>query len=113
MTRELDRRDLSANKVTPLQEAELQSRAAEPSARLRGAHEVRITSFDAPTGNPRVVTSEAAPAGTADYIQRALEHVHNISEVLGLAPTQPTEFVADPHIQQTSSSAVTVHLQQQ
>lgn len=31
---------------------------------------------------------------------------------LGLEATQPVEFVADPHTQQGSSGAVTVHLQQ-
>lgn len=39
--------------------------------------------------------------------------MQRISRVLGLAETQPAEFAADPHIQQTSSGAVTVHLQQQ
>lgn len=113
MTRELDRRDFSVNKVTAAQEAELQARASEVSARLPGTQQVRIASFDATTGNPRMVTSEAAPAETGNYIQRALDHVRNISGVLGLAPTQPAEFVADSHLQQTSSNAVTVHLQQQ
>ena len=38
--------------------------------------------------------------------------MRNISPALGLAATQPAEFVADPHVQQTTSAAVTVHLQQ-
>jgi extracellular elastinolytic metalloproteinase len=113
MPRELDRRDFSVNKVTPAQEAELHSRASDVSARLPGGHQVRISSFDATTGNPRVITSDAAPAETGNYIQRALDHVRSISGVLGLAATQPTEFMADPHMQRTSSDAVTVHLQQQ
>ena len=113
MTRELDRRDFSVNKVTAAQEAQLQARASEVSAHLPGTQQVRIASFDATTGNPRMIISEAAPAETGNYVQRALDYVRNISGVLGLAPTQPAEFVADPHIQRTSSNAVTVNLQQQ
>lgn len=113
MGREIDRRDFSINRVTPTRENELRSLTSSVSDRLPGAHRVRIESFDATTGNPKVVISEAAPAAeTANYIQRALDHVRNISSVLGLAPSQPAEFVADPHIQRTSSNAVTVHLHQ-
>lgn len=113
MSRELDRRDFTVNKVTPAREAELRSRAADVSNRLPGTHRIRIASFDAVTGNPSVVTSEAAPAESGNYIQRALDHVQQISRALGLEATQPVEFVADPHVQRTTSEAVAVHLQQQ
>ena len=113
MSREIDRRDFSVNKVTPAREIELRSRALDDSNRLPGAHRVRIESFNATTGNPAVVASESAPAEAGGYIQRALDHVRNISRALGLEATQAAEFVADPHIQRTTSGAVAVHLQQQ
>lgn len=111
--RERDLRNPSINRVTPARETELRSRAAEVSALLPGAQAVRIVSFDTTTGNPRHVISEAAPAEKGDYRKRALDFVQRISPTLGLEPTQPVEFVADPYIQQTSSGAVTVHLQQE
>ena len=96
-----------------MQEAELHSRASDASIRLPGGHQVRISSFDATTGNPRVITSDGALAERGNYVQRALDHIRSISGVLGLALTQSPEFTADPHIQRTSSGAVIVHLQQQ
>jgi extracellular elastinolytic metalloproteinase len=112
MAREIDRRDYSANKATPAREAELRSLASVVSDRLPGAHRIRITGFDARTGNPARVTSEAAPAERGNYVQRALDHVRGISRALGLTATQPAEFVPDPTTQQTSSGAVAVHLRQ-
>ncbi len=112
MSRGIDRRDFSVNKVTSARESALNSLASEVSDRLPGAHRVRITSFDATTGNPAGVTSESAPAETGNYVQRALDHVRNIGRVLGLTAAQPAEFVPDPHIQNASSGAVAVHLQQ-
>ncbi len=113
MSREVDRRDFSVNRVTPAREAEMQSRAAEASDRLPGEHTVDVVSFSAATGNPARVASRAAPAERGDYVRRALNHVQNIVGALGFAPVQPPEFVADPHAQTASSGAVTVHLQQQ
>lgn len=113
MSREIDRRDFTVNKVTPTREAELRARAVDVSVRLPGTHRIRIERFDATTGNPAVIASESAPAETGNYIQRALEHVSSISRALGLEATQPVEFIADPQIQQTTSGAVAVHLQQQ
>ena len=112
MARELDQRDYSINNLTPERETELESLASSVSDRLPGMHRVRIGRFDATTGNPAVVTSESAAAETGNYIHRALDHVRLISGALGLTPTQPAEFVADPNIQKTSSGAVAVHLQQ-
>ena len=112
MSREIDRRDFSVNKATPDRETEIRTIASDVSARLPGPHRLQITSFDTTTGNPRAIVSESAPAEKGNYIQRALEHIQSISPALGLAATQPAEFVADPNIQQTSSGAVTVHLQQ-
>ncbi|WKZ19302.1 MAG: M36 family metallopeptidase [Candidatus Jettenia sp. CY-1] len=113
MSREIDRRNFSVNKVTPAREAELKSHASEISDRLPGSQRIKIKRFDTTTGNPAIITSEDGPAETGNYIQRALDHVRNISKALGLTATQPNEFVADPHIQHASSGAVAVHLQQQ
>ena len=112
MGREIDRRDFSVRKETPAWETELISLASEVSDQMSGAHRVRIVRFDATTGNPELVASESAPVETANYVARALEHVNSIGRALGLAATQPAEFVADPHVQRTSSGAAAVHLQQ-
>lgn len=113
MSREIDLRDFSTSKVTPSRETELGSLALEVSDRLSGEHRIRIASFDPTTGNPAMVLSETAPAEKGNYVQRALDHMRNIGRVLGLEATQPAEFLADPNVQQTSSGAVAVHLQQQ
>ena len=112
MGREVDRRDFQVNRVTSARDAELRSLAADVSEGLPGAHRVAIARVDPTTGNPARVTSESAPAERGNYIQRALEHVRNIGRALGLEATQAPEFMADPHPQETSSGAVTVHLQQ-
>ncbi|HEX3033984.1 MAG TPA: M36 family metallopeptidase [Thermodesulfobacteriota bacterium] len=113
MGREIDRRDFSVNKITKAREAELKSLASEVSDRLPGTQRVKIRGFDPTTGNPSMITSESAPAEKGNYVQRALNHVRGISRALGFAPTQPPEYVADPNVQETSSGAVAVHLQQQ
>ena len=112
MTREIDRRDFGVSRVTAARESELRSVAADVSARLTEAHRVRIAAFDETTGNPATVVSEAAPPERGNYVQRALDHVQRIAPALGLRATQAPEFAADPHVQQTSSGAVSVHLQQ-
>jgi len=112
MSREIDRRDQSVNRVTPLREEELRERAAAASDRLPGAHRVRIAGLDATTGNPALIASESAPAEEGNYVQRAMDHVRGLSGVLGFAADQPKEYQADPDYQTTSSGSVAVHLQQ-
>src|SRR5262249_13030839 len=58
-----------------------------------------------------VVSSEDAPAVSGDYVMRALEHVQAISPALGLMGQAP-EFIVDAHVQETSSGAKAVNLQQ-
>lgn len=87
--------------------------AADVSDRLPGEHRVAVAAVDATTGNPALVVSESAPAERENYVRRALEHVQGIGEVLSLEATEPAEYVADEHVAETSSHAVTVHLQQQ
>ncbi len=113
MGREMDCREFSVKRGSSARENELKLLAAEVSDSLPGAQRVIVDSFDATTGNTAVVNLVAAPAEKGNYIQRALDHVRNIGNVLGLSATQPAEFAADPNIQETSSGAVAVHLQQQ
>jgi extracellular elastinolytic metalloproteinase len=113
MGRQIDLRDHSVNRVTAVRETELNSLAASVSDSLPGGHRIRIRGYDAATGNPAVVASEAAPEDRGNYVQRALEHMQRIHRALGFATTQPAEFAADPNFQTTSSGAVAVHLQQQ
>ena len=114
MGREVDVRDHSRSRLTPQRAALLQSKADELSGRLPGMQKVRIGRINPATGNPAsLAVAAAVPAGgSQDYIQRALQHVHAVGPVLGLAATQTPEFVADPQVQVTSSGAHAVNLQQ-
>jgi extracellular elastinolytic metalloproteinase len=112
MSREIDRRDPSVNRITPSRETELRERAAAASDRLPGAHRVRVMGINPNTGNPDLIASDSAPAEDGNYIQRAMDHVRSLSGVFGLAADQPKEFQADPDYQETSSGSVAVHLQQ-
>jgi extracellular elastinolytic metalloproteinase len=109
MSRELDVRDFSINRVKAARETELHSLASEASSEDL---QVRITRFDSFTGNPAVIAFESIPSEKGNYTQRALNHVQRLGKTLGLSETQPPEFIADPDIQVTSSGAVAVHLQQ-
>lgn len=113
MTREIDLRNLSINRITSTRSNELNKAAAEVSNMLPGEHTLSILNFDAATGNAGLVASSDAPIEKGNYIQRALNYVQEISPVIGFAPTQAPEFAPDPNIQTTSSGAVTVNLQQQ
>ncbi|MCH7725329.1 MAG: hypothetical protein IH991_02430, partial [Planctomycetes bacterium] len=112
MSREIDRRDFTVNRLSDARTRELSSLAIGVSDGIPGEHRVNIGAYDAVTGNAEVVTSESAPEEQGNYVARALDHVGSIGRALGLAETQPAEFVADPSYQQSSSGAVAVHLQQ-
>lgn len=112
MSREMDKRDPSASQMSDSRMVELRAAASEISDRLPGSHRLRIESFDPATGNPARVVSDAAPAEKGNYVQRALGHMQEINQTMGLTAEQPAEYTADPNPQQTSSGAVTVHLQQ-
>lgn len=113
MAREIDKRDPGVNQTTPARTRSLNRSARKVSESLRGPHRLSIESFDAATGNPSLVASEGAEAGSGNYVERALSHVQSIGAVLGLEETQAPEFMADPNVQVSSSGAATVHLQQQ
>lgn len=94
MSRDIDRRDPAtrpANVVTPAPEEAPPAGLAAP-------------------GEGRGLAEAAAPS---DYVQRALDFVQQGGAERGLLAAAPPEYVADPHVQQTSSGAVTVHLQQE
>lgn len=112
MSRELDRRDFTANKVTPARETELQASAASVSNALPGDQRIEIERFDPTTGNAAAVRIVPPPTDQGNYAERALEYIQRVSPALGLTATQAPEFVVDPHVQQTSSGATAVHLQQ-
>ena len=63
VSREIDRRDFSANKATAARKAELRSLASEASGHLPEAHRIMIESFDATTGNPTGLRAAARAPG--------------------------------------------------
>ncbi len=92
---------------------ELAGYAEAASRALPGDHEVQVVSVDPESGGAAVVVSQGAPAIEGDFVARALRHLHAMARILGLEPTQPPEFVADPGYQLTSSGGVAVHVRQQ
>jgi extracellular elastinolytic metalloproteinase len=112
MSREIDLRQRLGARLTSQRESSLREAAREVSRALPGDQEVRIERFDATTGNPAVVVTEAGPAAGDDFVRRALEQVRGLEGVLGSGPGQPAEFAADPVVQETTSGARAVNLQQ-
>jgi extracellular elastinolytic metalloproteinase len=100
------------SRLSPERIDALVAAAAEATVQLAGAHRVRIKGLDPTTGNPTGLVSDAGRAEHGNYIQRALAHMQTVGTALGLAPSQPSEFVASPNPQTTSSGAVAVYLQQ-
>lgn len=122
MGRELDRRDFSVSKATLARKQELDARAAivmdQQGLFGRSIPPFTVEKLDPTTGNAAVIHFERQPGAVgltaADrFVQRALEAVQTISPSLGLAPGQPAEFMADPHVQEVRSGARAVHLHQQ
>ncbi len=111
MSRELDVRDISEPRATPEQTEALKEAAERVSEALPGSQRVEVARVNMATGNAAAVVSVDAPAGQDDYIRRALEHVHTIAPAFGLEGRAP-EFVSDPVVQETSSGAHAVNLQQ-
>jgi hypothetical protein len=110
MTCDIDVRDPGADILTPEREARLRAEAAQLSQRGE-LGDVLIEAFDRSTGNPSRVSVEAGP-GQEDPVQWAQALLERISAVLGLAPDQARELVADAPPGQTSSGAGAVHFQQ-
>jgi extracellular elastinolytic metalloproteinase len=114
MSREIDVRDYSSNRLTPQRAAMLQTKADVVSAGLQDVRGIRVARINATTGNASLLTFDApALAGTSnDFTQRALRYVQAASPAFGLADTQAPEFLADPAVPQTSTGARAVNLQQ-
>jgi extracellular elastinolytic metalloproteinase len=112
MSREIDVRQNLGDALTPERESRLRAMADTVSRALPGDQEVRIEAFDSTTGNPAVVVSEAAAPGDGDFRKRAIDYVQEVGGVLGFAPEQPAEVVADAVVQETSAGAHAVNLQQ-
>ena len=113
MSREIDVRVTRRPRATAQSESDIRALEAEVSAALPGEHSVQALATDQTTGNAVRVVSQHAQPQKGNYVQRAVEHVQRIRQMIGLRESQPAEFLADPNIQTTSSGAVTVHLQQQ
>jgi extracellular elastinolytic metalloproteinase len=113
MSREVDLRQTVGAGDRERDEQRLTVLAREVSDRLPGTHTASVAALDPITGNAARVDSSGAPATAGGYTARALEHVRSVAPVLGLTPTQPVEFLADPIVQTTSSGSRTVHLHQQ
>jgi extracellular elastinolytic metalloproteinase len=111
MSRELDLREVHADRATRERWEALSGAASQLSERLPGAQRVRVTSVDPVTGNADVVVAEATPALRGDYVERATEFLTQTSPVLGLTE-QAAEFRAAGEEQETSTGAVAVHVQQ-
>jgi Fungalysin metallopeptidase (M36)/Fungalysin/Thermolysin Propeptide Motif len=112
MSREIDVRDFTKSRSTPERTEQMQMAAAAVSERLPGSHTVTVGRMNPATGNPAALFSAAAPTEKGNYIQRALQHVQTVGPALGMTATQAPEFVADPVVQQTSTGAHAVNLQQ-
>lgn len=111
MSRELDVRDFRDSVAPPAGAEAVAALADEVSARLPGEERIRIEQVDRTTGNPSLIASEGSPPEEGDYVRRALAHVQSIGPALGFA-ARPAEFVADPAVQEASSGAKAVYLQQ-
>jgi len=61
MSRELDVRDFTRNRVTPQRTMELQALAAKISDSLPGTHRIRVERMDPATGNAAHIVSDASP----------------------------------------------------
>jgi extracellular elastinolytic metalloproteinase len=113
MSREFDRREaLAADRATPDRERHLTAAAQELSEALPEGQEVSILRLDGLTGNPAELRAVGAEAGDGDLVSRALAAAVSNKPALGFAAAQAAEFVPDPAVQETSSGATAVHLQQ-
>lgn len=112
MPREIDVRDFSISRVTDARMAALRSAESSVSGLLSDSHQVRVAGIDPTTGNASVIVSVNAPPQQGAFVQRALAHLQNVSQLAGLTPGQPVEYRADPQFLQTSSGGVAVYVQQ-
>ena len=62
MSHEVDCRSSNWNPLSARRESELRAYASEASSQLPSGHTIHTSTFNLRTGNPSVITSEAAPA---------------------------------------------------
>src|SRR5262245_23644010 len=120
MSRELDTRNVTADRADPARRAELEERAAATSATLPGSEQVVVADVDALTGNTsRLMTVAASEDGVAEdappsaFVERALDYLRSVQPALGLTAEPAQEFVADPQPLTTSTGAHAVHFTQE
>lgn len=112
MIREIDTRNYRYYENDTQRTASMVEFAAEVSAALPEEHTVKMTKINPTTGTPVSLTSENATAGSGTLVSQALRHVQVVGPALGFAAEEPAEFMADPHVQKTSSGTSVVHLHQ-
>src|ERR1700730_12459482 len=102
MSREIDVRDYSSNRLTPQRASLYQSKADTASKRLTDVRGIRVGRISSANGNASLLTFDGpTPASVPeDHTQRALRYLQAASPALGLADNQAPEFVADPTVQQ-------------
>ena len=66
MSRNIDHRDFTVNRLSAARATELGRMAVEASEAIPGEHRVTVGAFDPVTGNAEVVTSESGPAERLD-----------------------------------------------
>jgi len=110
MITQTDTRDYKFSEDDAHELERLASFAIDESRALPGEHTVRVSKINPTTGTPATLTSENAAVGGGSLVSQALRHVQNVGSALGFAPQEPAEFMANPHVQKTSSGASVVHL---
>jgi extracellular elastinolytic metalloproteinase len=112
MSRELDRRSFTTTRLNTARETALQSIAAQISDNLPGLQRLRIERFDAVTGNPAEIWAEDTLPSQGNLVERALDYVHNLQDVLSPQAAQQVAYIADPVPLVTNTGAASVHLTQ-
>jgi hypothetical protein len=95
MSREVDRRSFSTTKLNLERETVLPNIATEVSKALPGQQRIRIERFDAVTGNPSEITAEDTLPEEGNFVERALDYVNNLRNVLSPTVISQVEFVPD------------------
>jgi hypothetical protein len=112
MSREVDRRSFSTTKLNLERETVLPNIATEVSKALPGQQRIRIERFDAVTGNPSEITAEDTLPEEGNFVERALDYVNNLRNVLSPTVISQVEFVPDSFPLVTNTGAASVHLAQ-
>jgi extracellular elastinolytic metalloproteinase len=94
-------------------EAAVRETADLVSARLNGSHRIEAERVNPITGNAATLHVTDPPLAQGSLIQQALDYVQGgAREAVSFGPTDHTEFVPDPYVQQTKGGSSVVHLHQ-